>query len=166
MAKCAFCNTSILFGGRKQGDLRFCNSECERKGAVASFASQVPDDLVRQQAINLHGGQCPRCTGSGPVDVHTTYRVWSALLMTQWSSRPIVSCSSCATKRALGDAAFSFALGWWGFPWGLVMTPVQVARNVHALVRRPHSDEPTEALHRMVRMGIAQDILDRQGRQR
>jgi hypothetical protein len=90
------------------------------------------------------------------VDLHTSYRVWSAVVMTQWSSRPAVSCRSCATKRALGDATYSLVLGWWGFPWGPLMTPVQVVRNVVAMVRKPDPAEPSEALRNAVRMQIAQ----------
>ena len=161
MAKCAFCNTTILFGGRKQGELRFCNAECEQKGAFAALASQVPDDVAREQTLKLHGGDCPHCSGRGPVDVHTTYRVWSALVLTQWSSRPTVCCGSCATKRALGDAAYSFFLGWWGFPWGVLITPVQVVRNIVALVRRPDPGEPTEALEQIVRVQMARAALER-----
>jgi hypothetical protein len=165
MARCAYCNTRIFLGGNKQGDLRFCNSECEQKGQFAAFASQVPDDLVRQETLKLHGGNCPHCSGSGPVDLHTTYRVWSAIVVTSWSSRPVVSCNSCATKRALGDAAYSLVLGWWGLPWGILATPVQVVRNVVAMVRRPDPDVPTEALQNMVRMHIAQNRLAQATRQ-
>ena len=161
MAKCAYCNTTILFGGRKQGELRFCNAECEQKGAVASIASSVPADIVRQRTLQVHAGNCPLCSGSGPVDVYTTYRVWSAVALTSWSSRPAVCCSSCATKRALGDTAFSLLLGWWGFPWGLLMTPVQIVRNVVTLARRPAPDAPTPALEQMVRLQIAQAELQR-----
>jgi len=164
MARCAFCNTFILIGGPKAGDERFCNNECLRKGEFAKFAGQVPDDLVHRETLKLHGGECPHCAGIGPVDVHTTYRVHSFLVMTQWSSRPAVCCGSCATKRALGDAAYSLFLGWWGIPWGLVMTPVQLVRNVVAMVRRPDPSEPTPALKQMVRMQIAQSALAQSGR--
>ena len=155
MAKCAYCDTTILFGGRQHGEFRFCNAKCEANGADVVLASRVPDELVREQTRKVHEGDCPQCAGSGPVDVHTSHRVWSFLVMTQWSSRPAVSCGSCATKRALGDTAYSLVLGWWGFPWGILMTPVQVVRNVVSLVKRPTPGEPTKALERLVRLRIA-----------
>lgn len=157
MATCAYCNTTILFGGRKQGELRFCNAECERKGAVAAIARAVPADHVRRRALQVHAGACPLCAGSGPVDVYTSYRVWSAVALTSWSSRPAVCCGACGTRRALGDAVFSLLLGWWGLPWGLLMTPVQIIRNVVTLVRRPAPHAPTPALEQMVRLQIAQE---------
>ena len=69
-------------------------------------------------------------------------------------------CGSCATKRALGDAAYSFVLGWWGFPWGILITPVQVVRNVVALIRRPDPVEPTKALEQIVRVQIGQAAIE------
>ena len=155
MASCAYCDTTILFGGRRQGNLRFCNAQCEQRGAVAQAANQLPAEEVARYLGEVHRGNCPRCKGAGPVDVHTSYRVWSALLMTSWSSRPIVSCQPCGTKRKLGDAVFSVLLGWWGFPWGIVMTPVQVGRNLFGLTQRPHPTVPSASLEKMVRLQLA-----------
>ena len=41
---------------------------------------------------------------------------------------------------------FSGVFGWWGFPWGLVMTPVQLARNLVELTGGPKSDAPSALL--------------------
>src|SRR5712692_9519771 len=132
MASCAYCGTTILFGGARQGELRFCNSKCQSKGGVLSVAARVPEGAAQNLALQIHAGLCPRCKGAGPVDVHTSYRVWSALIVTQWQSFPQVTCRRCAVKSQVGNLAFSALLGWWGFPWGLLVTPVQVVRNVVA----------------------------------
>ncbi len=155
MASCAYCNTSILFGGKRLGDLRFCNAECQQRGGLAIVASEIPDSEVSRYVMQVHNGSCPLCNGQGPVDVHTSYRVWSALVLTQWSSRPSICCRSCGIKKTLGDTAFSAVLGWWGLPWGLLMTPVQIIRNVFSLVRGPDPTTPTPALHRLVRLRLA-----------
>jgi hypothetical protein len=42
MARCAYCNTVILFGGVKDGDLRFCNETCHQQGQFLLVADQVP----------------------------------------------------------------------------------------------------------------------------
>jgi hypothetical protein len=47
---------------------------------------------------------------------------------------------------------FSGVFGWWGFPWGLVMTPVQLARNLVELTGGPKSDAPSALLQKFVRM--------------
>src|SRR5262245_1613216 len=82
MAKCGYCGTTILFGGARDGDVRYCNADCQQRGAVAAVAQHVPDQLVSEQVWKVHQGVCPRCGGRGPVDVHTSYRVWSALVLT------------------------------------------------------------------------------------
>jgi hypothetical protein len=156
MASCAYCNTTILIGGKRQGDLRFCNVTCAANGALVEVANQLPLVEVMRYAQQVHGGNCPRCGGQGPADVHTSYRVWSALVMTNWSSRPAISCQSCGTKRKIGDAFFSLFLGWWGFPWGLLMTPVQLGRNLIGLFQATDPSQPSPALERMLRLQLAQ----------
>ncbi|TAK74788.1 MAG: hypothetical protein EPO12_19835 [Aquabacterium sp.] len=164
MAKCAYCSTTILFGGKRNGDLRFCNDKCLQGGSLAIAATQLPASEVAVYVGKVHRGSCPSCAGPGPVDVHTSYRVWSALVMTQWSSRPLVGCKSCGTKRKLGDAAFSLVLGWWGFPWGLVMTPVQLGRNLFALARTPDPTTPSPALEKILRLHLAAQAVEGRGR--
>ena len=165
MASCAYCNTTILFGGKKQGELRFCNAECQQRGFLANVAGQIPEQEVSRYMAQVHQGNCPRCKGQGPVDVHTSYRVWSALLLTSWSSRPAICCRGCGIKKTLGDTVFSAVLGWWGFPWGLVMTPVQVVRNMTSLLKAPDPTRPTPALQQMVRLQLASAIVASQRRE-
>lgn len=159
MASCAYCNTTILVGGKRKGDLRFCNEKCEQKGALALVAKELPQADVGAYIGRVHRGMCPECAGPGPVDVHTSYRVWSALVLTQWSSRPLVGCKSCGTRQKLTDAVFSLVLGWWGFPWGLLMTPVQLGRNVWALLKTPDPSGPSPALEKILRLHLAEQVM-------
>lgn len=155
MAACAACGTTILFGGVKAGDMRFCNANCHAKGSLLLLAQRLPPDLIQQKTTELYHGSCPKCQGPGPVDVHTSYRIWSALLLTSWHSLPHVCCRGCGVKNQLGDALFCLLLGWWGFPWGLVMTPVQISRNVAGMLRSKHSDAPSPDLQRVVGLMLA-----------
>ena len=158
MARCAYCDTFILFGGSRDGELRFCNADCHQRGILKSVADQLPADRVNQYIEEVHSGLCPKCEGPGPVDVHTSYRVWSALVMTQWTSRPAVCCRRCGVKSKLGSAAYSAVLGWWGFPWGLVMTPVQIVRNVGGLFSSPDPERPSEKLENLLRLHLAAQV--------
>ena len=162
MKKCDACGTTILFGGVSDGGLRFCNATCHAKGSLIRVAAQIPPDVVRQQTGVIYRGQCPNCQGPGPVDVHTSYRVWSALVITSWQSRPRISCRSCGRRRQLGDAAFSLLLGWWGIPWGFIMTPVQIWRNVARAFNSQGEHEPSKDLERATGMAIAADMIRRQ----
>jgi hypothetical protein len=165
MAKCGYCGTTILFGGARDGDVRYCNADCQQRGAVAAVAQHVPDQLVSEQVWKVHQGVCPKCGGRGPVDVHTSYRVWSALVLTSWRSMPHVSCASCGTKARLMDAGFSLLLGWWGFPWGFIMTPVQVFRNVAGLMKATDPTKPTPQLAHIIRLHIAANAIEHSARE-
>jgi len=157
--KCDYCGSTILFGGKRDGEFRFCNDRCHQSGVLLAVSRQVPDNLVQQQVWSVHQGRCPRCGGTGPTDVHVSHRVWSALVLTSWASRPQVSCRRCGMKSQAGDALFSLVLGWWGFPWGLVMTPVQIGRNLVGLAKGPDPTKPSPQLEKIVRMSMANRAL-------
>lgn len=159
MAKCDFCGTTIIFGGRRQGDLRFCNDRCRQNGALLNVSKQLPEGLVQQKTWEIHRGLCPKCGGPGPVDVHNSYRIWSALLITSWNTRPHVSCRSCGVKAQLLDAGFSLVLGWWGFPWGFLVTPIQIGRNLVGAAKGPDPSQPSAKLEKVVRITIASQAV-------
>lgn len=155
MASCATCHSFILFGGTRDGGLRFCGAACQAKGQLLTRAAQVSEGEARQHAHALHAGRCPKCSGPGPVDVHLSYRVWSALVLTQWQTRSQVSCRSCGVKAQVGNLALSAVAGWWGFPWGLLMTPVQITRNAWKLATPPDPAEPSPRLVQDARLQLA-----------
>ena len=154
MSKCDYCGTTIIFGGTRDGGLRYCSSRCQQSGMLSRVTLAVPDAELQRELWSVHQGPCPKCGGSGPIDVHVSHRVWSALVVTSWASRPQLSCRSCGIKSKLGDTAFSAVLGWWGLPWGLVMTPVQVGRNLFGLMRSSDSTRPSQQLEKLVRMQL------------
>ena len=154
MAACGACGTTILFGGVKSGDARFCNDKCYARGYFALAAKQLPPDLIRREAQTVYSGMCPKCQGPGPVDVHTSHQVWSLLVLTSWKSTPQIACRRCGVKRQIGDLLFSLFLGWWGFPWGLIMTPVQITRNLAGMLRSSGTG-PSPDLERIVGLELA-----------
>jgi len=79
--------------------------------------------------------------------------------MTSWSSRPQVVCASCGTKGKVNDALFCLVLGWWGIPWGLIMTPIQIGRNIVGLFKTPAPSGPSEALTSVVRATMSAACL-------
>jgi hypothetical protein len=152
MATCSYCDSFILFGGKTDETGRYCSEKCQQAGHLLVFASQLPGEQMDQLVEKFHQGACPRCGGTGPVDVHKAHQVWSALFMTSWSSKPVLSCKSCATKRQLGGIVFSGVLGWWGLPWGLVMTPLQIVRNIGEMIGGPKAGTPSALLQKYVRL--------------
>jgi hypothetical protein len=159
MATCEYCGTTILFGGVREGELRFCNDKCREAGQVAVVSQHIPPDILARKVAEIHQGPCPVCGGRGPVDVHTSHKIWSALVITHWSSDPQVCCRSCGRKSQFNSLLFSLLLGWWGIPHGLIMTPVQVGRNLAGLWGGPAPDKPSEQLIKLVRLSLAAQVL-------
>ncbi len=161
MATCAACGSTILFGGSRVGDQRFCNDSCAQKAALLSLAQRLPEADVVQFTQQLHRGPCPRCRGQGPVDVHCSYQIWSALLITQWRSLDQISCRRCGIKAQARDLAMSAVVGWWGIPWGLLVTPVQIGRNLVGMLRGPDPARPSAQLTRHARLILAHHFAEK-----
>jgi len=159
MAKCDYCGSTIIFGGKRDANGRFCNQRCQGRGTLLAISRQIPETTVQEQVWKTHQGPCPKCQGSGPVDVHVIHKVWSALVLTQWSSTPQLCCRSCGMKGQLGGAAFSLVLGWWGIPWGVLLTPIQIGRNLYGVTRPPDSSKPSAQLEKAVRMNVAANAV-------
>ena len=159
MARCASCNTRIVFGGVKDGGTRYCNDDCHRVGYFMSLANQLSSDAIERFALDLKRGACPKCGKSGTsVDVYKAYRIWSLAILSSWSSNPELSCRTCATKRQIGSIFYSGVLGWWSIPWGVLGTPVQVVRNLGALLSGSKSGKPTKLLLNHVKLVTGQKM--------
>jgi hypothetical protein len=162
MARCSYCGTAILFGGVRDGELRFCNETCHQQGYLLAVADQVPEDMMAEHVRQVHQGECPKCGGPGPIDFHTSHTVWSALVVTTWRSNNAVCCRSCGMKSKVGAAVMSGIFGWWGFPWGFVMTPVQIVRNIGGLIKSPDPTRPSKELENVARIHLASQFLESQ----
>jgi hypothetical protein len=153
--RCDICDSRIVVGGLERGPHRFCSRRCMLQGELLPAAAAIPEERLAPEVRAIHQGRCPRCHGPGPVDVRLSYRVWSVLLFTSWESRPAVCCAACGAKARLASALFCLAFGWWGVPWGPIMTPIQLARNGKALRARSNPYAPSHALRRMVALSLA-----------
>ena len=160
MANCGYCGTTILFGGVRDGPERFCNAKCHQSAALLKIAGDVPPNVLQEHVRAAHTGLCPKCGGSGPVDVHRIYRVWSALIITSWVALPQLSCRSCARQSQVGGIAFSFFLGWWGFPWGIVLTPILITRNIVAMCGGPDPGRPSADLEKYMKTTLALKMVE------
>ena len=55
---------------------------------------------------------------------------------------------------------FCLFLGWWGFPWGLVLTPVQIARNILGITSGPDPAVPSLALRKIVQVHLGAKLIE------
>lgn len=159
MKKCAYCNSTILFRGRSSDGRAYCSDECVNKGFLASVADQIPQSAVDRYVAKVHSNICPKCSGRGPVDVFRSHSVYSLLLFTSWKTQPHICCRSCAVKKQISALLFSLIIGWWGFPWGIIITPVQIIRNLIELFRSPDPSHPSEELQRILRYTLAEQVV-------
>jgi hypothetical protein len=159
MGTCDHCGALIIFGGKRSGGLRYCSEKCLRASsnifAAHELAAQVPEELIQRQIEAVRQGECPKCGRPGPIDVYVSHRIWSFIRVTSWKSLPQVSCRTCGIKSQCGGVLFSLLFGWWGFPFGFVMTPVQIGRNLIGMFHVPDPTKPSSQLMEMVRADIA-----------
>jgi len=158
MPKCGFCGTTIVIGGVRSGDQRFCNGKCQHNAHIVKLGNLVPTDLLEARMQEVFRGNCPKCQGRGPVDVHNFYEVFSLVFATRWSTSQRLSCRSCGVKRQLGALVFTLCFGWWGFPSGLILTPIQAVRNIVAMCGGPDPSHPSAALKKLVLIDLGQKL--------
>jgi hypothetical protein len=163
MRECDFCGKTIVFGGVREFDLSFCSKQCLQKGYhLVNARKAIPKDVLLREAQKVHQGLCPKCNGNGPIDVHTSHRIYSLILFSSWKSIPSISCRSCGIKSQIKNCIFSLMFGWWGFPWGLLITPVQITKNILGIVRGLDETSPSDNLKNLIRNIIGQKLLESQ----
>ncbi len=106
----------------------------------------------------VHGGPCQWCKRQEPVDVYTQHIVWSALLFTSWNSETHVCCRRCGVRFLIIALLTCVLFGWWGFPFGVFLTPAQIVRNVLGLLRMPDQSVPSPELVDRVKFQLARDL--------
>lgn len=142
------------------------------KGEVAlqsdlwlAVSQQIPADIVRERVRSVFNGACPKCAGPGPIALHSSHRVVSALFVTSWKTQTALACKTCGNKARIRDGLVSLGLGWWGLV-GLVMTPVQIVRNIRSFWFESDANQPSQALENLVRREMAEDLVTGQRNER
>jgi hypothetical protein len=159
MATCAACGQTVVFGGRKVDGSRYCNDACASAGQLIQQAREIPEEVIWEHALRLQNGPCPRCARDARVDLRESQWVWSAVFFTRAGTEQFLGCESCGRRRLVVNTLTSLLFGWWGFPLGLIETPVQVIQNVAALRRRPMDGPPSEYFLEFVRLMLARESM-------
>ena len=157
---CPTCSKTVLFGGIKEGYKKYCSKQCYEEGEINRIAESFPDQTVEAFSAIIYNGTCPQCDGPGPIDVHKSYFVYSFLISTNYRTNENVLCKSCATKQQWGDLIRSFFVGWWGLPFGLIITPIMIVTNIIAMFQNPHLKGPTKALNERSRLILAAQQME------
>jgi hypothetical protein len=157
---CPTCDKTVLFGGVKDGNKKYCSKECIEKAEINKVAEKIPDDDVDKMTNKIRNDRCPVCRRKKIIDVHKSYSVFSLFFFTNYETRQHMMCKSCAIKRQLLALLSSSLFGWWGFPFGLIMTPVQIIRNIFELFVNPGKNGPTALMTQNIRQLIAVEQIE------
>jgi hypothetical protein len=156
MPQCDYCGEGFRLFGMNRGRYRFCGGLCYERGAVLERLDQIAPAAVDAYIENTRTGQCPTCNRSARLNIYESHQVYSVLVYTRWSTEFHYCCQLCGRKRQREDLVTSLLVGWWGVPFGLIITPIQVLRNVMAMSRL--SDETSPRLARSARLQLAERL--------
>ncbi len=156
--ECDYCGKSLrLLGSVKDGGQKFCSNDCLRTSRLMEAAVDIPEKDIQEFAYSLRRGPCPNCREKKrDIEIRKYYWVWSAAIFTQWGVSTKVCCKTCGVKANLASILGCVALGWWGIPWGILMTPVQVLRNLSELLRRIDKNKPSDELLLAAKLKLAE----------
>ncbi|MFP4162866.1 MAG: hypothetical protein ACLFQB_04970 [Chitinispirillaceae bacterium] len=163
MKRCAFCGTDILFRESKVVDgIHFCSSKCASHAPLFSFTDQVTSEELDDYLRKVHKGRCPVCRGRGPVNYYLSHRISSWMVVTSWSSKRKICCRRCGTKMLLLAMFRCFFFGWWNFPWGIMMTPIQIIRNSVEILNGYLIEKPSGRLRKALKLKLARVHMEKQ----
>lgn len=155
---CATCRKSILFGGKRAGSRRYCSKKCFNADHLGRLADLVPEARVDEVVAQLRRSRCHSCRRDGDLEIFKSYTVYSVVVLTSWKEKSQLCCRSCARGRQLKDMMSSLALGWWGIPFGLIVTPIIVLMDGAALIHNPLTKPPSKALRAHARLVAAHEL--------
>jgi hypothetical protein len=157
MASCDHCGTTIVFGGKSANGFRYCNDKCYEQGYLAHNFAAIPQNVFEAELQKVRSAPCSVCGGPGPIDVYTSYKVWSLLHFAAPSSTARICCRKCGRKAQIFSTLFCFVFGWWSIE-GVFLTPVQIGLNLKGLLKPPDAQKPSPELQKQVRLKLAAQI--------
>ncbi|WP_442510063.1 DUF4190 domain-containing protein [Novipirellula sp. SH528] len=160
MPFCGACNSFIIGGGKSEDGKRYCNDKCLEHGRTINYVGDIPDEIVAQRAWQMRDATCPRCGGPGPVDYVGSRQVISVIILTRTSDTTVFGCKRCGNRTTIQSTAISMLTGWWGFPWGLIMTPIVVVSNIVSLLQ-PSPLGPSATLLEAAKLDMAAQLRHR-----
>lgn len=154
--ECDFCGSSARFSAVLDEGQRFCSESCLRNARLLEISEDIPKEAIFQYACSIKEGPCPSCQQySSKTEVRPYYRVWSIGIFTHWTTGTHICCRSCGRKTNFLSLIFCTAFGWWGMPWGLIITPAQIIANIAEMLRSRGDSAPSEELLLAARLDLA-----------
>jgi hypothetical protein len=88
---------------------------------------------IDELSQRLRSLPCPLC-GNKKVKLNGTimHTVKSFIFFSSFRKEPIIACPDCLDKKNQESITSTAILGWWGFPWGILKTPIYIFNNIKA----------------------------------
>jgi len=154
--ECDFCGNSARFSAILDEGQRFCSKACLRNARLLEISEDIPTETIFQHACRIKESPCPVCQrSSSKTEVRFYYRVWSIIALTSWVKKKHICCLSCGRKTNFGSLVFCTLFGWWGVPWGIIITPAQIISNIAEMFRPRSEPAPSEYLIQAARLELA-----------
>jgi hypothetical protein len=100
------------------------------KGVIAQ-AKKYPNAQLEIYAEKLRKIPCPICNQTHKkLNGTIAYTVKSFVFFSSFAKKPIIACPECLDRENNNSITSTLLLGWWGFPLGILKTPIYIYRNM------------------------------------
>ena len=155
-SECDYCGNSAKHKPTFDNGQRFCSKKCLQAARLSEVAVDLTRIEIEQMAGKIRSGTCPVCSEiSSPVEVRFYYTVMSFIVLTRYTKKSRICCLNCGRKENWKAFLSTFFLGWWGFPWGVLMTPAYLIANLGEMFEKRKVGEPSEDLLREAKFRLA-----------
>lgn len=163
-AECDFCGNSAMSKPVIDSGQRFCRPRCLHAARISEAAVDLAEADITAVAQAIQDGLCPSCRQTGSlVEVRHYHRVMSFGVFTRYTKSSKLCCLECGRTENLKSFALTFLLGWWGMPFGILLTPTYLVANIGEMFERRRRGELSEGLVREARYQLAARALQPAG---
>lgn len=139
--------------GLKPEVYKIIQMEIEKRGmnpgllrGIAAQQKKYTLQEIESVAQLLQRLPCPSCgQETKKLNAIMVHKVTSFLVITSSTRKHFIACPNCLNRKNNDAIVSTLLLGWWGFPWGLLKTPLYIYRNLRER-KWIHGEEPNEIL--------------------
>ncbi len=156
--QCDYCGRGVMLGAIRSDGRKFCGDRCLREFRAHRQAFNLSPELIREHALGIVAGECPRCGGmEGLVEMRPVESCISLLVVYfPEISAPLI-CRKCFVRSAIFSTGMTLVLGWWSFQ-GLFATPRAMWRNIRWVYRDRFDDIPSPELLHFAALDLAERL--------
>ncbi len=117
--------------------VEYVKEEITKRGLDSRLTEVVDNQLrelsneeIEQYIQTIQSLPCPKCTLQFErLNASLIHKIRSFIFMTNYESKIYIACDTCISKEKNKQLLLNSLLGWWGFPWGLIKTPVFITKH-------------------------------------